>query len=48
MLAFAQQRWTFVRNTIPRMNETDANKVPYLFYRYATQVAERVEALVAP
>ncbi len=48
VLAFAQQRWTFVRNTIPRMNETDANKVPYLFYRYATQVAERVEALVAP
>ncbi|MAC14401.1 MAG: hypothetical protein ACJAUN_000871 [Alcanivorax sp.] len=48
VLAFVEQRWVFVRNTIPRMNENDANKVPYLFYRYATQVAERVEELVAP
>jgi len=48
VLAFVEQRWVFVRNTIPRMNENDANKVPYLFYRYATQVAERVEELVTP
>ena len=48
VLAFVEQRWVFVRNTIPRMNENDANKVPYLFYRYASQVAERVEELVAP
>lgn len=48
VLAFVEQRWVFVRNTIPRMNENDANKVPYLFYRYATQIAERVEELVAP
>ncbi|MCG8394134.1 MAG: hypothetical protein MI745_13735 [Pseudomonadales bacterium] len=47
VLNFISQRWAFVRNTIPRMNEQDANKVPYLFYRYATQVAERVEELVS-
>jgi hypothetical protein len=48
VLAFVDQRWVFVRNTIPRMNENDANKVPYLFYRYASQVAEHIEELVAP
>jgi hypothetical protein len=48
VLAFVEQRWVFVRGTIPRMNEQDTNKVPYLFYRYATQRAERVDELVAP
>ncbi|MED5387276.1 MAG: hypothetical protein VX793_00365 [Pseudomonadota bacterium] len=46
VLAFVNQRWAFVRNTIPRMNEADASKIPYLFYRYATQIAERVGVLV--
>ncbi|WP_290525219.1 hypothetical protein [Alcanivorax sp.] len=47
VLAFVGQRWAFVRGSVPKMNDADSSKVPYLFYRYATQVAERVEALVA-
>ncbi|WP_370519455.1 hypothetical protein [Alcanivorax sp. DP30] len=46
VLDFVGQRWAFVRSTVPKMNDTESKKVPYLFYRYATQVAERVEALV--
>lgn len=48
VLEFTLQRWLFVRSAISRMNEVGAQKVPYLFYRYATQVAEHVEALVNP
>ncbi len=47
VLAFVSQRWTFVRSSVPKMNDTESSKVPYLFYRYATQVAERVDELVA-
>ena len=46
VLAFVNQRWAFIRSTIPKMNDEASNKVPYLFYRYANQVAERIEALV--
>lgn len=47
VLAFVGQRWAFVRGTVPKMSDAESNKVPYLFYRYSTQVAERVEELVA-
>lgn len=47
VLAFVSQRWAFVRGSVPKMNDAESSKVPYLFYRYATQVAERVEELVA-
>lgn len=46
VLSFVGQRWAFVRGTVPKMNDAESNKVPYLFYRYATQVAERVQELV--
>ena len=45
-LSFIGQRWAFVRGSVPKMNDAESKKVPYLFYRYATQVAERVEELV--
>ncbi len=45
-LNFISQRWAFVRGSVPKMSDAESNKVPYLFYRYATQVAERVEQLV--
>ena len=40
VLVFVNQR-AFIRSTIPKMNDEASNKVPYLFYRYANQVAER-------
>ncbi|RJG20315.1 hypothetical protein D4A39_04325 [Alcanivorax profundi] len=46
VLDFVNQRWAFIRSTIPKMNDEASNKVPYLFYRYANQVAERIEELV--
>lgn len=46
VLAFVSQRWSFVRSTVPTMNDAESKKVPYLFYRYVTQVAEHVEDLV--
>ena len=46
VLAFVDHRWMFIRKTVPKMSENDANKVPYLFYRYASQIAERVEDLI--
>lgn len=47
VLSFVGQRWAFVRGSVPKMSDSESNKVPYLFYRYSTQVAERVEELVA-
>nr|WP_237738855.1 hypothetical protein [Alcanivorax hongdengensis] len=46
-LAFIQQRWAFIRGSVPKMNDQSAARIPYLFYRYSTQVADRVEALGA-
>lgn len=48
VLAFIDQRWTFVRKSIPGMDDPNTQKIPYLFYRYATQMAERVSGLVQP
>lgn len=45
VLAFIDQRWTFVRKSIPGMNDPNTQRIPYLFYRYATQIAEQVNAL---
>ncbi|MEQ3723685.1 hypothetical protein [Alcanivorax sp.] len=48
VLAFIDQRWTFVRKSIPGMDDPNTQKIPYLFYRYATQMAERVSELTQP
>lgn len=47
VVTYASQRWAFIRNSIPRMDDPQYKKVPYLFYRYSSEVAERVSALVA-
>jgi hypothetical protein len=48
VLAFIDQRWAFVRKSIPGMDDPNTQKIPYLFYRYATQMAERVSELAQP
>jgi hypothetical protein len=45
VLAFIDQRWSFVRKSIPGMDDPNTQKIPYLFYRYATQMAEHVSEL---
>ena len=47
VLAFIDQRWAFVRKSIPGMDDPNTQKIPYLFYRYATQMAEHVSELLA-
>jgi len=40
VLTQTRMRWSFIRNAVPEMDDPDSAKVPLLFYRYSSQIAD--------
>ncbi|PKM22343.1 MAG: hypothetical protein CVV10_04755 [Gammaproteobacteria bacterium HGW-Gammaproteobacteria-14] len=48
VLTQTRMRWSFIRNAVPEMDDPDSAKVPLLFYRYSSQIADDLARHTAP